>query len=172
MLKRISLLARSDLSSKAVIAGYIFGLFLPMIIPSYMFGLPNFCSVLLEEDPIIRLIEASCIQAILPIFILFFAFIPYSSTVISAALFTRAALASFSCTALSLDGASAYLYILHALSGICVIYLSWACAQCTFLFSNQKAPFRDASTYAQSVLYFAGWVFITVFLRQVALAFI
>lgn len=172
MFRRLSLLARSDLSAASVISGYLFGLFIPAITHFDLTVIPDMTSLLLEKDPIQRLISSACIQAFPFAIVLILSFIPYSSIPTALTVFIRSALASLSCALLCLSDAPVFLYVLHTLSGICAVYLLWACARCSFLFSQKEEPLSTVSELIRHSLYFIGLTFFAVFARQVALAFV
>jgi hypothetical protein len=172
MFRHLSFFPRSDLSALSVVSGYIFGLFIPLVTRFDLTVIPNITSLLLGENPIRRVISSACIQALPFALILTLSFIPRSSVPIAAVVFIRSALASFSCTLLALSDASTPLFILHSASGICAVYLLWACARCSYLFSQKKEPLSTASDLMRHSLYFIGLTFLTVFVSQVALAFV
>ncbi len=174
MQRRLYSFLSRDLSVCGAAIGYIFGLFIPFIFrdTSISFDILSVSSVFISGGGFGEFFSLACIQAVYPTLIFLLGFIPCSAPLCALIVFTRSALAAYSSLSLSLSGASDSLYLLHALCGVCMIALCFALSRCAHAFMQGDRSDRSSLLYAFEFLFFVGLIFITVFCRQVALAFI
>ncbi len=171
MYKKLVRVFECDLSTYAVVFGYIFGL-----VFSASSGLlsvkdiPELSSVFLQKGGFSAFMQTSCEQVIYLTVIFLTGFIPYASIISSGILFIRAFLASYSCLLLALDGATEALYILHTISSAFLLCICFAVSKCAYKYS--KSNTRSALSYALEFLFFTGIMFTLLFCRNIALAFV
>lgn len=165
MSKRLYRLFSADISTPALIIGYIFGLFIPLILKDSAFDVTVRDPVSLFITEPDAFIPTLCIQAVYPFIIFLAGFIPCSSLASAPIVFIRSALVSYSSLALSFSGISDAKYILHTICSVLLVTLCWALTRCS----------DDAKGYPMlyllKCLFFFGIFFIILFLRDVSLAF-
>ena len=160
-----------DLSAYALIFGYIFGLVLSVSSKSlYAQSIPKLSSVFLQKGGFSAFMQTSSEQVIYLAVIFLTGFIPYASIISSGILFIRASLASYSCLALALQGASQPLYVLHALSSAFILCICFAVARCAY--RHSRSDTKNALSYTLEFLFFTGIMLILLFCRSIALAFV
>ena len=174
MQRRLYSFSSRDLSVYGAAIGYIFGLFIPLIFRDTVisFDISSIGSVFISDGGFSEFFSLACVQAVYPTLIFLLGFIPCSAPLCALVIFTRSALAAYSSLALSLSGASNALYLLHALCGVCMIAVCFAVSRCAHSFTKSDRSDQSSRVYAFEFLFFIGLIFITVFCRQVALAFI
>ena len=171
MYKKLLRVFECDLSAYAVIFGYIFGLVLSaftLLLPNDT--IPALDSVFLQNNGFSAFMQTSCEQVIYTAAIFLTGFIPCTSLISSCVIFIRASLASYSCLALALQGASQPLYVLHALSSAFILCICFAVARCAYRHSRSDA--KNALSYTLEFLFFTGIMLILLFCRSIALAFV
>ncbi len=174
MQRRLYSFLNADFSTPSLILGYIFGLFIPMFFKSVPFlsHISEIKSVFMSDTGFNEFISLACTQTVFPILIFISGFIPCCAPISAAVLFLRSALASYSSLALAFSGASDYLYVLHTICGIFVLAVCWAISKCSHANAQEKSSPRDSLLYTLEFLFFVGILFITVFCRHIALAFV
>lgn len=171
MYKKLLRIFECDLSTCAVIFGYIFGLvFSASSALLSTDSIPELSSVFLQNDGFSAFMQTSSEQIIYTAVIFLTGFIPYTSVISSGVLFVRASLASYSSLLLALCGASEALYVLHTLSSAFTLCICFAVSKCAYRYS--KSDTRSTLSYALEFLFFTGIMFILIFCRNVALAFV
>lgn len=174
MQRRLYSFFSSDLSIYGAVIGYFFGIFIPFIFrdTAISFDISSASSVFISGGGFGEFFSLACIQAVYPTLIFLLGFIPCSAPLYTLIIFIRSALAAYSSLMLSLTGASNALYLLHALCGVCMIAICFALSRCAHAFMKGDRSEQSSLMYAFEFLFFVGLIFITVFCRQVALAFI
>ncbi len=174
MQRRLYSFLNADFSTVALALGYIFGLFIPAFFKSIPFSsrVPEIASVFMSDRGFSEFISLTCMQAVYPVLIFILGFIPCSSPFLSGILFLRASLASYSSMSLAFSGASNYLYLLHTVCGIFLLAVCWALSKCALGYVPKKSSPRNLMIYTLEFLFFTGILFITVFCRHIALAFV
>ena len=171
MYKKLLRVFEYDLSTSAVIFGYIFGLVFSVSFGPMPIGIiPDLGSVFLQKGGFSAFMQTASEQIIYISVIFLTGFIPYTSFISSVVLFIRASLASFSCILLALCGTSEALYVLHTLSGAFTLCICFAVSKCAYRHSRSDS--RSTSSYALEFLFFTGTMFILLFCRNIALAFV
>ncbi|MBQ2252280.1 MAG: hypothetical protein II329_04850 [Clostridia bacterium] len=171
MYKKLMRVFECDLSVYALIFGYIFGL-----VFSTSSGLlstdsiPELSSVFLQKGAFSAFMQTSSEQVIYLTVIFLTGFIPFSSIMSSGILFIRAFLASYSCLLLALGSTSEALYILHTLSSVFTLCICFALSKCAYRYSSSGT--RSTLSYALEFLFFTGIMFVLMFCRNIALAFV
>lgn len=171
MYKKLVHVFEHDLSTYAVVFGYIFGLIFSA--SSGMLSnpdIPDISSAFMQKDGFSAFMQMSSEQALYLAAIFLTGFIPYASIISSGILFIRASLASFSCLLLALDCASEPLYILHTISSAFTLCICFAVSKCAYKYSKSDA--RSTLSYALEFLFFTGIMFTLLFCRNIALAFV
>ena len=160
-----------DLSVYALIFGYIFGLVFSVSSGSlYAHNIPELSSAFLQKGGFSAFMQTSSEQVIYLTVIFLTGFIPFSSIMSSGMLFIRAFLASYSCLLLALGGASEALYILHTLSSVFTLCICFALSKCAYKYLGSGT--RSTLSYALEFLFFTGIMFVLMFCRNIALAFV
>ncbi len=174
MQKRLYLFLNLDLSVAAIITGYILGLFIPFLSVNarIVFDVQTVSSAFISGGGFNEFLYTACKQSIYPMLIFLLGFIPCSSMPCSGILFMRAALASYSSLIIFSSGASNRLYILHALCSISMIAICWALSKCAISYGSDERTNKSSLLYTFKFLFFVGLIFIIVFCRHIALAFI
>ena len=178
MYKRFLCALDNDLSAHAAIFGYIFGLIFSLFTSDgdLFADIPSITSSFLEKDGILLFIQAVSDQTVYAALIFFTGFIPYSSFLSAVILFVRAALASYSSFLIALRSDSKALYLLHTLSGCLIICALWAISKCAYRHlhseNSLESSEKNSLSYLFEFLFFAGVIFILMFFRNIALAFV
>ncbi len=155
-----------DISVISLIAGYIFGLFVPRLFGTEtLFLAPGeSISPLLTRGG--EFFETLSAQYLCPGLIFFLGFIPDRKILASCVIFSRAALASFSSLSYSFTGLETGEYLLHALCGAGILAV---CVATTISSSDAR---ERPTLYTLKFTFFSGIFFIILFLRSVLLAFV
>ncbi len=156
----------------SLISGYLFGTLLPFFSEeAALCGKDVVLTSLFLSDgylfPFIRILCREMIFAF-PIFLI--GFIPYTEMFILPVLFLRAFLASLSSFSLTLCRSSSALTVLHTVCGVFSLSVLWAMARCALNINTKERT--DTKSYTLKFLFFSGLVFIMMFIRQTALAFV
>lgn len=177
MYKSFLRVLKCDLSLHATILGYIFGLVFPAFTGGVLSveSIPELGSVFLQKGGFSLFMQTASEQAIYTCIIFFIGFIPYAGIISSCVLFIRSFASAYSSLMLALGGASEALYVLHTFSSVFILCICFALSRCAYKYShseNQSSQVERTISYALEFFFFTGLMFIVIFCRNVALAFV
>ena len=177
MYKRFLRVFDCDLSTHAIISGYLFGLIFALFTGRDLSAqaIPDMSSTFLQSGGVPAFMQVASEQMVYAFFIFFTGFIPYTAFISSAILFVRASLASYSSLILAFHGVSEALYILHTLSSVFIICVCFAISKCAYRHlhaEGRTASAKNTLSYTFEFLFFSGIMIILIFCRNIALAFV